>query len=374
MDVGSTTGHSGEGAGRIVVRNLRKRFGTVEAVRDLSFTVEPGKVTGFLGPNGAGKTTTLRIALGLVAPTEGEATVNGVRYDQLVSPATVVGAVLDTQGFHRSRTGRAHLRVYTAAIGVPDQRADEVLALVGLTEAANRNVGGFSLGMRQRLALATALLGDPRVLVLDEPGSGLDPEGLAWLRAFLRSFASSGRTVLVSSHQLAEVEQTVDHVVIISRGTRVFEGSLEQLGGGVHAPLQVQCADQVKLATALAERGITDVRAVPQGGLAVGGTSSTAVGEIALAAGVAIYGIAEQRTDLERRFFELTSGQYQPSSSYGGPPDLQHAPPAGLPPHSGPSGDAAPPATADAPARPPAAEPDSPEQPSRQSRPEGGGR
>jgi ABC-2 type transport system ATP-binding protein len=371
MDVGSTTGHSRDGAGRIVVRNLRKRFGTVEAVRDLSFTVEPGKVTGFLGPNGAGKTTTLRIALGLVVPTEGEATINGVRYDQLVSPATVVGAVLDTQGFHRSRTARAHLRVYTAAIGVPDQRADEVLALVGLTDAATRGVGGFSLGMRQRLALATALLGDPRVLVLDEPGSGLDPEGLAWLRAFLRSFASSGRTVLVSSHQLAEVEQTVDHVVIISQGTRVFEGSLEQLGGGVHAPLQVQCADQVKLATALAERGITDVRAVPQGGLAIGGTTSTAVGEIALAAGVAIYGIAEQRTDLERRFFELTNGQYQPSNGYGAPPDLKHAPPAGLPPPAEPG---AQPAAADAPAKPPAVESGSPDRPSKQSRPEGGAR
>ncbi|WP_037079388.1 ATP-binding cassette domain-containing protein [Pseudonocardia spinosispora] len=309
-----------DGTGRILVRNLRKQFGSVEAVRGLSFTVEPGRVTGFLGPNGAGKTTTLRIVLGLVTANDGEATIGGVHYDQLAHPARVVGAVLDSQGFHKSRTARAHLRIYTAAIGVPDHRADEVLALVGLTDAAHRKVGGFSLGMRQRLALATALLGDPQVLVLDEPGSGLDPEGVAWLRGFLRAFASSGRTVLVSSHQLAEIEQTVDHVVIISQGASVYEGSLAQLGGGTQSRLKVQCADQAKLAIALAERGITDVQALPEGGLAVTGATSTTVGEVALAAGVALYGIAEERTDLERHFFELTNGQYQPNGQYTPPP------------------------------------------------------
>jgi ABC-2 type transport system ATP-binding protein len=328
---GGNTGGAPDGSGRMLVHRLRKQFGPVEAVRDLSFTVEPGRVTGFLGPNGAGKTTTLRIALGLVRPDDGEVTINGVRYEQLEHPARVVGAVLDSQGFHRGRRARAHLRCYTAAIGVPDQRADDVLALVGLTDAADRKVGGFSLGMRQRLALATALLGDPQVLVLDEPGAGLDPEGVAWLRGFLRSFAAAGRTVLVSSHQLAEVEQTVDHVVIISQGAQVFEGRIDQLGGGTHSRLLVQCADQVKLATALAQRGITDIQALPDGRLAVTGANSTTVGEIALAAGVAIYGIAEQRADLEQRFFELTSGQYQPRASYhpgnplgvgpaGGPP------------------------------------------------------
>jgi ABC-2 type transport system ATP-binding protein len=221
----------GDGTGRIEVRGLSKRFGKVHAVRDLSFTVEPGQVTGFLGPNGAGKTTTLRAVLGLVEPTAGAVTVNGVGYRRLACPARAVGAVLDAGGFHRARKARAHLRMYGAAVGVPDQRVDEVLAHVGLADVANRKVGGFSTGMRQRLALATALLGDPQVLILDEPGTGLDPEGIAWLRGFVRSFADSGRTVLVSSHHLAEMSQTVDHVVIISRGAGVFDGSLDQLGG-----------------------------------------------------------------------------------------------------------------------------------------------
>ena len=333
--MGPMNGRSNDdGSGRIVVRNLSKRFGPIEAVRDLSFTVEPGQVTGFLGPNGAGKTTTLRAALGLVTPTDGEVTINGVRYDQLADPARVVGALLDSHGFHRARKARAHLRTYTAAIGVPDQRADEVLSLVGLTDAANRKVGGFSLGMRQRLALATALLGDPQVLVLDEPGSGLDPEGVAWLRGFLRAFAGSGRTVLISSHQLAEISQTVDHVVIISQGSRVYEGRLDQLHGEARERVHVQCADPTRLATALAERGITDIQSTPENGLTIIGAPSTMVGEVALAAGVAIYGMTQERVDLERQFLQLTSGQYQPASSFGPPgsPLTQPRPP--LPPTS----------------------------------------
>jgi ABC-2 type transport system ATP-binding protein len=322
---GGNSGDMSDDSGRILVRRLRKQFGPVEAVRDLSFTVEPGTVTGFLGPNGAGKTTTLRIAVGLVHPDDGEVTINGVRYEQLAHPARVVGAVLDSQGFHRSRRARAHLLSYTAAIGVPDSRVDDVLTLVGLREAADRRVGGFSLGMRQRLALATALLGDPQVLILDEPGAGLDPEGVAWLRGFLRSFAGAGRTVLVSSHQLAEIEQTVDHVVIISQGTQVYEGSVDGVGGS-GTRLRVQCADQATLAGALAARGVTDIQALPDGALAVSGASSTLVGEVALAAGVAIYGIAEQRADLERHFFELTSGQYQPSPAFGAVSPVSGAP------------------------------------------------
>ena len=226
--------------GRLVVRNLAKRFRSVEAVRDISFTAEPGQVTGFLGPNGAGKTTTLRAVLGLITPNSGTATVNGVPYRELVQPARVVGAVLDSNGFHRSRKARTHLRVYTAAMGLPDRRADEVLELVGLASVANRKAGGFSLGMRQRLALATALLGDPQVLILDEPGSGLDPEGLAWLRGFLRRYAATGRTVLVSSHQLAEISQTVDRVVIVSKGRQVFEGSMDELAEGRRGPADLE--------------------------------------------------------------------------------------------------------------------------------------
>jgi ABC-2 type transport system ATP-binding protein len=227
----------------------------------------------------------------------------------------VVGALLDSQGFHRARRARSTLRIHAAAIGMPDSRVDEVLELVGLTSAADRKVGEFSLGMRQRLALAVAVLGDPRILVLDEPGSGLDPQGVAWLRGFLRAFASGGRTVLVSSHQLAEVAQTVDHVVIISKGQQVYEGRLDQLQGDGRPRVQVQCADATRLATALAERGVTDIQAGADGSLSVTGTTVTVVGDTALAAGVAIYGLTQQRTDLERQFLDLTAGQYQPAES-----------------------------------------------------------
>ena len=311
-----------DGSGRIVVRNLSKRFGPVEAVRDLSFTVDPGLVTGFLGPNGAGKTTTLRAALGLVTPSAGEVTVNGVRYGQLPDPARVVGALLDSQGFHRARRARTTLRIHAAAIGVPDRRVDEVLELVGLAGAADRRVGDFSLGMRQRMALAVAVLGDPRILVLDEPGSGLDPQGVAWLRGFLRAFAAGGRTVLVSSHQLAEVAQTVDHVVIISRGRQVYEGRLDHLQGDGRPRVQVRSGDPTRLATALAENGVTDIQSGSEGTLSVTGASVTLVGDTALAAGVAIYGLTEQRTDLEQQFLELTSDQYRPGAGPGPAPDL----------------------------------------------------
>jgi ABC-2 type transport system ATP-binding protein len=198
------------GGGRIEVSGLTKHFGPVRAVHNLSFAVEPGSVTGFLGPNGAGKTTTLRMLLGLVRPNAGTALINGVPFERLGNPGRVVGAVLEATSFHPTRKAGDHLRVYAHAMGVPQQRVDQLLGLVGLQLAADRKAGGYSLGMKQRLALATALLGDPQVLVLDEPANGLDPEGIAWLRNFLRNFAYSGRTVLISSHILAEVEQTVD--------------------------------------------------------------------------------------------------------------------------------------------------------------------
>src|SRR5690554_3360108 len=204
--------------GVVEVRGLTKTFGSVRAVDDLSFTVQPGRVTGFLGPNGAGKTTTLRILLGLVNATSGSATIAGRTYRELTEPTRVVGAALEAASFHPGRTARDHLLSLAPQASASARRVDEVLELVGLTEAAKRRVGGFSLGMRQRLALATTLLGDPRVLVLDEPANGLDPEGIAWLRALLRHLASEGRTVLVSSHVLSEVQQTVDDVVIISQG------------------------------------------------------------------------------------------------------------------------------------------------------------
>jgi ABC-2 type transport system ATP-binding protein len=215
--------------GTIAVRGLTKRYGAVTAVSGLTFEVEPGVLTGFLGPNGAGKTTTLRMLLGLVAPTAGEALVDGRRYAGLDEPRRVVGAVLETTGFHPGRTGRDHLRVLAEVGGIPASRVAEALDQVGLAEAAGRRVRGYSLGMRQRLGLAAALLGDPQVLILDEPGNGLDPAGLAGLRDLLRGMAAEGRTVLMSSHLLSEVAQTVDEVIIIAGGTLRHAGPLAGL-------------------------------------------------------------------------------------------------------------------------------------------------
>jgi len=213
----------------ISVRGLSKRFGRVHAVRDVTFDVPAGQVTGFLGPNGAGKTTTLRMMLGLVAPTAGEALIGGRPYADLPRPRHTVGAVLEATGFHPGRRGRDHLRIVAQASGAPPRRVDEVLDRVDLGRDGRRRVGGYSLGMRQRLGLAAALLCDPEVLILDEPGNGLDPAGLAWLRDLLRDLAGAGRTVVVSSHVLAEVAQTVDRVVILHEGRLRFAGTLAEL-------------------------------------------------------------------------------------------------------------------------------------------------
>ena len=215
----------------IAVRRLTKRFGQVRAVEDLTFDVPAGRVTGFLGPNGAGKTTTLRMMLGLVHPSAGEALIGGRHYAELPQPRRTVGAVMEAIGFHPGRSGRDHLRILAQVSATPEARVEEVLELVGLSEAAGRRVKGYSLGMRQRLGLAAALLGDPAVLLLDEPANGLDPKGMAWLRDLLRRLAAEGRTVLISSHVLSEIAQTVDRVVIVSDGRLRFAGSLEELGG-----------------------------------------------------------------------------------------------------------------------------------------------
>jgi ABC-2 type transport system ATP-binding protein len=242
---------------RVEVRGLTKSFGPVLAVSDLSFTVEPGTVTGFLGPNGAGKTTTLRAILGLLRADAGTATFDGVPYHDLADPIRTVGAVLET-AFHPARSGRDHLRVYCRAAGLPVSRADEVLAQVGLADAGRRRAGGYSLGMRQRLALATALLGDPSVLVLDEPANGLDPEGIQWLRGFMRHLAhEQGRSILVSSHLLTEVEQTADRVVIVGAGKLVREGTLAELRSGADGAgtVLVRSPEAARLAQVLAEEG-----------------------------------------------------------------------------------------------------------------------
>lgn len=293
--------------GRITVRELSKRFGAVQAVEGLTFSVEPGAVTGFLGPNGSGKTTTLRMILGLVTPTAGEARINGMPFGQLPRPARAVGAVLEAQGFHPVRTARAHLLACAAAIGVPDEAVEHALGTVGLGDMGERPVGEFSLGMRQRLALAVALLGDPQVLVLDEPGNGLDPEGIAWLRAFLRAFAAQGRSVLISTHLLAEVEQAADHLVVISHGRCVYQGSLEQLKGSRSARVLVRCADPARLAEALATTGVLEIDTLSDGWLGVAGTDPVHVGDVALGAGVAIYGMVHERVELEQLFFQLTA-------------------------------------------------------------------
>jgi len=301
-----------DGSGRIVVQGLSKSFGPVQAVQDLSFTVEPGTVTGFLGPNGSGKTTTLRMILGLVKPTAGTATINGVPFHQLPNPGTVVGAVLEAQSFHPGRTARNHLRCYAAAMGLPDEQADRVLELVGLASVGSRPVSGFSLGMRQRLALATALLGDPQVLVLDEPANGLDPEGIAWLRNFLRAFAANGRTVLVSSHLLREMEHTVDSVVIISRGQCVYDGRLDDLRAAQRSRALVQASDPNRLVEKLQEAGL-EVEFLADGRLAVNNADSRTVADLALEAGVALYAMQDEHIDLEQVFFQLTSGQHSAS-------------------------------------------------------------
>jgi ABC-2 type transport system ATP-binding protein len=289
----------------IAVEDLRKRYGKTQAVDGLSFTVEPGRVVGFLGPNGAGKTTTLRILLGLVHANSGQATILGKRYSQLERPFCQVGAVLEASGFHPGRKARNHLRVLARAGHAPAKRVDEVLATVGLEGAAKKRVGGYSLGMRQRLALASALLGDPGVLILDEPANGLDPEGIRWLRDFLRSLAAEGRAVLISSHVLSEVEQTVDEVVIINKGKLVAHGSVEELKRGKDERVRVASPQAKALEEKLAKAGFV----VTEDGeaLLVAGATSAQVGEIAASSSLVLHELTPLATQLEDVFLDLTS-------------------------------------------------------------------
>ncbi len=292
--------------GRVLeVQRLTKRFGAVTAVDDLSFTVRPGRVTGFLGPNGAGKTTTLRCVLGLVSPTTGSATIGGRRYVDLPHPLAEVGALLEASSFHAGRTARDSLRVAALPAGVDERRVDALLDLVGLAPAARRRVGEFSLGMRQRLGLAQALLADPAVLVLDEPANGLDPEGIAWLRGFLRALAAEGRTVLVSSHVLSEVQQTVDDVVIVARGRLVRAGTLTELAGA--GAVRVTTPSPAALVAALADAGI-EARAPQPDEVLARGTTPAQVGHLAFTAGVELHGLAPAQSDLESIFLNLVDG------------------------------------------------------------------
>jgi ABC-2 type transport system ATP-binding protein len=289
----------------VEIHDLHKRFGSVHAVRGLSFEVRPGRVTGFLGPNGAGKSTTLRALLGLIRPSAGTATFSGRRYEELPAPTTKVGAVLEDTAFHPGRSARNHLRVLAVAGEHPPARVDAVLEQVGLTQAANRRVKGFSMGMRQRLAIAGALLGDPDVLILDEPTNGLDPPGISWMRGLMRDHAARGNTVLVSSHLLAEVAQSVDDVVIISQGEVRAHGTLEEvLGGTDGAVTEVRALDAERLALALERQGFRVERS--DDALLVSGASTEAVGRVANEERVVLTGLAPRSRSLEDAFFALT--------------------------------------------------------------------
>ncbi|QRO88555.1 ABC transporter ATP-binding protein [Kytococcus sedentarius] len=304
----SATGHAphaGDGRGsRVEIQNLSKHYGSFKAVDDLSFTVEPGRITGFLGPNGAGKTTTLRMLLGLISKTSGTATIDGQDYKDLARPLHTVGAALEATGFHPARSGRNHLRTIAATHGVPDSRVDEIIELVGIPAASRKKVGGYSMGMRQRLGLGVTLLGDPKVLVMDEPANGLDPQGIRWLRDFLRHMAhEQGKTVLISSHMLSEVQQTVDDVVIIANGRMVTSGTLASLDAdtGTH----VVTRDAEALARVLADRGVGSRPTSPTT-LEVDSRDTVLIGDTALAAGQPIHGLSATTSSLEDMFVKLT--------------------------------------------------------------------
>ncbi len=299
---------------QIVATDLTKVFhGRIRAVDRLSFTVEPGSVTGFLGPNGAGKTTTLRMVLGLVHPTGGTATIGGRPYKSLPRPITRVGAALESSSFHPARTGRNHLRILCIAAGLPLKRADAVLDMVGLGAAGKRKVRGYSLGMRQRLGLASALIGDPSVLVMDEPANGLDPDGIRWLRGFFRHLASEGRTVLVSSHQLNEVQEVADRVVILNHGQLVRAGTIAELTAGSES-VRVRTPNPAALGEAIASGGGFAQHEDPLT-LQVRGMTLEQVGHLAFTTGVELHELSAQSFDLEDLFFQLTGSAQAPGAA-----------------------------------------------------------
>jgi ABC-2 type transport system ATP-binding protein len=302
----------GGGGTTIKVTGLTKRYGETVAVEGLSFSVASGRVVGFLGPNGAGKTTTMRALLGLVRPTAGSATIEGRDYAELEHPAQTVGALLDGDDVHPGRSGRNHLRVLARAAGVAPARVNELLELVELTGAADRRAGGYSMGMRQRLGLAAALLGDPRVLVLDEPANGLDPQGIRWLRDFLRSLAGEGRAVLVSSHVLAEISQTADEVVVINHGRSVLQAPLAELMAQRNGGMRVAGPDTARLAELLRADG-AQVERASDGAIVVADRTGEQIGRRIAANGIVVSELAAHGESLEDVFFELTGSEGGPS-------------------------------------------------------------
>ncbi|WP_367130236.1 ABC transporter ATP-binding protein [Saccharothrix sp. HUAS TT1] len=295
----------------IEVRGLTRRYGDVLAVDDLSFTVEPGKVTGFLGPNGAGKSTTMRVVLGLDRPTSGAALVNGRPYASFAEPLREVGALLDPGLTHHGRTGRAHLRVAARTNGIPRRRVEEVIERVGLGRAARRRIKGYSLGMRQRLGIAAALIGDPGVLLFDEPINGLDLDGVRWIRGLLRQLADEGRTVLVSSHLMSEMEQVADRLVVIGRGRLIADATTEEIMSGLgHVQVRVGSPEPDLLLAGLRERGLRAHRADDRE-LRVEDSTAEAVGALAHALNIRLHHLSEVRQSLEDAYVELTNSSVE---------------------------------------------------------------
>jgi ABC-2 type transport system ATP-binding protein len=297
----------------IEARGLSKRFGATVAVNQLSFTVQSGMVTGFLGPNGAGKTTAMRLILGLDHPSAGTVTISGRAYQQLASPMREVGALLDARAVHGGRSARNHLRCLAQTNDIPERRVDEVLGLVGLSEVAGKRSRGFSLGMSQRLGIAAALLGDPAIVMFDEPVNGLDPEGILWIRTLMRSLAAEGRTVFVSSHLMSEMENTADHLIVIGRGRLIADCSMaEFIARGTGQAVLVRTPQPDALARAATAAGGT-VTPAADGSLEVRGLPEARIGDLALASGIALHHLAPARASLEEAFMELTadSVEYQ---------------------------------------------------------------
>ncbi len=300
-----------EAPGHIEARELTKRFGDKVAVDHLSFTVEPGRVTGFLGPNGAGKSTTMRLICGLDWPDSGTATIGGLAYKQLSRPLTRVGALLEARSVHPGRSARNHLLFLAQTQDIPARRVDEVLELVGLSDVAGKRAGGFSLGMNQRLGIAAAMLGDPKVLLLDEPGNGLDPEGIRWVRNFMRQLASEGRTVFVSSHLMSEMAVTADHLVVIGRGALIAESSTQEfIQRSSERSVLVRTPDQARLRELIVDEG-GKVTQDQDGGMVVTGLEAPRIGELAASASVVLHELTPQLPSLEEAFMELTAGSVE---------------------------------------------------------------
>ena len=297
----------------IEATHLTKRYGTKTAVNDVSFSLRPGQVTGFLGPNGAGKSTTMRMLVGLDRPTSGSITVLGKPYAEHRNPLSVVGALLDAKGVHPGRSARSHLRALAATHGISDARVNKVLELTGLESVAHKRVGGFSLGMGQRLGIAAALLGDPQVLVLDEPVNGLDPDGVLWVRSFVRAFAAEGRTVLLSSHLMSEMAQTADHVIVLGRGSVIADAPIAELiaGGSGQRTVRVTSPESIRLGELLRAQGARSTQQSDGDELLLQGITAAQVGELAAAHGIVLHGLSTDTASLEDASLELTRGELE---------------------------------------------------------------